>query len=208
MNHVPGPAQESDRPQSVAELRCRLNRRLSGFRQGWRRCDKPPCRRWKQCRGEGPDFTCTDDGRRGGRGARKKGRRIFRTSIKRSKGDARSAPPAPSRRTRIRRASCATSRARSRCAGAGVTLRRPPPQRRRRLRRGFIATNRGRTSPKRRSLRRRRWSGSTGPGMMMWRHRRRSRTGRASAGRGLHSCRGQGRDHESAFTNNTRHTRA
>jgi hypothetical protein len=63
MKHVPDRAQEPDRPQSIEELRCRLNRRLSDFREGWRRCDKPLCLRWKQCCGEGPDFTCTDDGR-------------------------------------------------------------------------------------------------------------------------------------------------
>jgi hypothetical protein len=63
MKHVPFSAQEPERPRSLDELRCRLNRRLSDFRGGWKRCDKPLCRRWKQCCGEGPDFTCTDDGR-------------------------------------------------------------------------------------------------------------------------------------------------
>jgi hypothetical protein len=55
--------QDPDRPQSLDELRCRLNRRLSDFRDGWKRCDKPLCRRSKHCCGKGPDFTCTDDGR-------------------------------------------------------------------------------------------------------------------------------------------------
>jgi hypothetical protein len=63
MKRVPDPAQQSDRPQSVAELRCRLNRRLSDMRDGWRRCDHPLCRRRKQCCGDGPNFKCTDDGR-------------------------------------------------------------------------------------------------------------------------------------------------
>jgi hypothetical protein len=63
MKHVPDRAQDPDRPRSLDELRCRLNRRLSDFSEGWRRCDKPLCRRWKQCCGEGPDFKCTDDGR-------------------------------------------------------------------------------------------------------------------------------------------------
>jgi hypothetical protein len=63
MKHVPFSAQEPERPRSLDELRCRLNRRLSDFREGWRRCDNGLCRRWKQCCGEGPDFTCTDDGR-------------------------------------------------------------------------------------------------------------------------------------------------
>jgi hypothetical protein len=63
MKHVPDHAQEPERPRSLEELRCRLNRRLSDFREGWRRCDNPLCRRWKQCCGDGPDFTCTDDGR-------------------------------------------------------------------------------------------------------------------------------------------------
>jgi hypothetical protein len=62
MKHVPDRAQEPERPRSLAELRCRLNRRLSDFRDGWRRCDKPLCRRRMQCCGDGPDFTCTDDG--------------------------------------------------------------------------------------------------------------------------------------------------
>jgi hypothetical protein len=63
MKHVPDHAQQPERPRSLEELRCRLNRRLSDFRDGWRRCDNPSCRRWKQCCGEGPDFKCTDDGR-------------------------------------------------------------------------------------------------------------------------------------------------
>jgi hypothetical protein len=63
MKHVPDRAQDPDRPRSLEELRCRLNRRLSDFRNGWKRCDKPLCRRTKQCCGEGPDFKCTDDGR-------------------------------------------------------------------------------------------------------------------------------------------------
>jgi hypothetical protein len=63
MKHVPVSAQDPDRPQSLVELRCRLNRRLSDFRAGWRRCDNPLCRRRKQCCGEGPDLECTDDGR-------------------------------------------------------------------------------------------------------------------------------------------------
>jgi hypothetical protein len=62
MKHVPFSTQDPDRPQSLDELRRRLNRRLSNFREGWRRCDRPLCRRVKQCCGEGPDFTCTDDG--------------------------------------------------------------------------------------------------------------------------------------------------
>jgi hypothetical protein len=63
MKHVPDRAQDPDRPQSIEELRRRLNRRLSDFRAGWKRCDNGMCRRWKQCCGEGPDFKCTDDGR-------------------------------------------------------------------------------------------------------------------------------------------------
>jgi hypothetical protein len=63
MKHVPVSAQDPDRPRSLEELRCRLNRRLSDMRDGWKRCDKPLCRRVEQCRGEGPDFKCTDDGR-------------------------------------------------------------------------------------------------------------------------------------------------
>jgi hypothetical protein len=63
MEHIPDRAQEPDRPQSIAELRRRLNRRLSDFSEGWTRCDNRSCRRWKQCCGEGPDFKCTDDGR-------------------------------------------------------------------------------------------------------------------------------------------------
>jgi hypothetical protein len=62
MKHVPDRAQEPERPRSLEELRCRLNRRLSDFSEGWKRCDNGLCRRWKQCCGEGPDFTCTDDG--------------------------------------------------------------------------------------------------------------------------------------------------
>jgi hypothetical protein len=62
MKHVPDHMQEPERPRSLDVLRCRLNRRLSDFRGGWKRCDKPLCRRWKQCCGDGPDFTCTDDG--------------------------------------------------------------------------------------------------------------------------------------------------
>jgi hypothetical protein len=62
MKHVPVSAQDPDRPQSIEELRYRLNRRLSDFRAGWKRCDKPLCRRRMQCCGEGPDFKCTDDG--------------------------------------------------------------------------------------------------------------------------------------------------
>jgi hypothetical protein len=63
MKHVPDRTQDPDRPQSLDELRYRLNRRLSDFREGWRRCDNPLCRRSKHCCGEGPEFTCTDDGR-------------------------------------------------------------------------------------------------------------------------------------------------
>ncbi|HXO71611.1 MAG TPA: hypothetical protein VN838_21845 [Bradyrhizobium sp.] len=63
MKHLPDYMQEPDRPRSLDELRCRLNRRLSDFRHGWRRCDKPLCRRRKQCCGEGPEFKCTNDGR-------------------------------------------------------------------------------------------------------------------------------------------------
>src|SRR3954451_9855764 len=63
MKHIPDRAEEPERPRSLEELRCRLNRRLSDFREGWRRCDKPLCRRRMQCCGEGPVFTCTDDGR-------------------------------------------------------------------------------------------------------------------------------------------------
>ncbi len=63
MKHVPDRAQDPERPRSLEELRCRLNRRLSDFRDGWRRCDKQLCRRRKQCCGDGPDFKCTDDGR-------------------------------------------------------------------------------------------------------------------------------------------------
>jgi hypothetical protein len=63
MEHLPDYMQEPERPRSIEELRCRLNRRLSDFREGWRRCDNGQCRRWKQCCGEGPDFKCADDGR-------------------------------------------------------------------------------------------------------------------------------------------------
>jgi hypothetical protein len=63
MKHVPVSAQDPDRPRSLEELRCRLNRRLSDFREGWRHCNNPHCRRSKQCCGEGPEFRCADDGR-------------------------------------------------------------------------------------------------------------------------------------------------
>jgi hypothetical protein len=63
MKHIPDRAEEPERPRSLEELRCRLNRRLSDFREGWRRCDKPLCRRRTHCCGEGPVFICTDDGR-------------------------------------------------------------------------------------------------------------------------------------------------
>jgi hypothetical protein len=63
MKRVPVSAQDPDRPQSLEELRCRLNRRVSDFRDGWKGCDNPECRRERQCRGEGPDFKCTNDGR-------------------------------------------------------------------------------------------------------------------------------------------------
>jgi hypothetical protein len=63
MKQLPDYMHEPDRPRSLDELRCRLNRRLSDMRDGWRRCDKPLCRRWKQCCGEGPNLKCTDDGR-------------------------------------------------------------------------------------------------------------------------------------------------
>jgi hypothetical protein len=63
MKHLPDYMQGPERPRSLDELRCRLNRRLSDFRGGWRRCDNGLCRRWKQCCGEGPEFKCTDDGR-------------------------------------------------------------------------------------------------------------------------------------------------
>ncbi len=63
MKHVADRAQDPDRPRSLEELRCRLDRRLSDMRDGWSRCDKPLCRRVKQCCGEGPEFKCTDDGR-------------------------------------------------------------------------------------------------------------------------------------------------
>jgi hypothetical protein len=63
MKHLPDHAQQPERPQSLDELRCRLNRRLSDLCEGWARCDHRLCKRWKQCCGEGPDFKCTDDGR-------------------------------------------------------------------------------------------------------------------------------------------------
>jgi hypothetical protein len=63
MKHLPDHAQQPERPQSLDELRCRLNRRLSDLCEGWARCDHRLCKRWKQCCGEGPDFHCTDDGR-------------------------------------------------------------------------------------------------------------------------------------------------
>jgi hypothetical protein len=63
MKHVADRAQDPERPQSLEELRRRLNRRLSDMRRGWTRCDHQHCRRRKQCCGEGPDFKCTDDGR-------------------------------------------------------------------------------------------------------------------------------------------------
>jgi hypothetical protein len=62
MKHLPDHAQQPERPQSLDELRCRLNRRLSDLCEGWARCDHRLCKRWKQCCGEGPDFKCTDDG--------------------------------------------------------------------------------------------------------------------------------------------------
>jgi hypothetical protein len=62
MKHVADRAQDPERPQSLEELRRRLNRRLSDLGDGWRHCDHQPCRRWRQCRGDGPDFTCTGDG--------------------------------------------------------------------------------------------------------------------------------------------------
>jgi hypothetical protein len=63
MKQLPDYMQEPDRPRSLDELRCRLNRRLSNMRKSWKRCDNGLCRRWKQCCGEGPEFKCTDDGR-------------------------------------------------------------------------------------------------------------------------------------------------
>jgi hypothetical protein len=63
MKHLPDYMQEPDRPRSLDELRARLNRRLSDFGEGWRRCDNGLCRRWKRCCGEGPEFKCTDDGK-------------------------------------------------------------------------------------------------------------------------------------------------
>ncbi|HXO73362.1 MAG TPA: hypothetical protein VN838_30765 [Bradyrhizobium sp.] len=63
MKQLPDYMQGPERPRSLEELRCRLNRRLSDMRKGWRRCDKPLCRRIKQCCGEGPEFKCTDNGR-------------------------------------------------------------------------------------------------------------------------------------------------
>src|ERR1700733_4734171 len=63
MQHLPDHMPEPARPRSLDEVRCRLNRRLADFRKGGRRCDNPLCRRWKQCCGEGPEFTCTDNGR-------------------------------------------------------------------------------------------------------------------------------------------------
>jgi hypothetical protein len=63
MKHVFDPAQEPDRPRSIDELRCRFSRRLSNMRNGWTRCDNRLCKRRKYCCGEGPVFTCTDDGR-------------------------------------------------------------------------------------------------------------------------------------------------
>ena len=63
MQQLPDYMHEPDRPRSLDELRCRLNRRVSDFGEGWRRCDNGLCRRWKQCCGEGPEFKCTDDGR-------------------------------------------------------------------------------------------------------------------------------------------------
>jgi hypothetical protein len=62
MKHVADSAQDPERPQSLEELRRRLNRRLSDLRDGWRRCDRQLCCRRKQCCGDGPDFKCTDDG--------------------------------------------------------------------------------------------------------------------------------------------------
>src|SRR3954453_22944454 len=63
MKQLPEYMQGPERPRSLDELRCRLNRRLSDMREGWKRCDNGLCRRWKQCCGEGPAFKCTDDGR-------------------------------------------------------------------------------------------------------------------------------------------------
>jgi hypothetical protein len=62
MKQVSDQAQDPDRPQSLEELRRRLSRRLSDFRDGWKRCDERPCKRKKKCCGEGPVFKCTDDG--------------------------------------------------------------------------------------------------------------------------------------------------
>ena len=62
MTYIPDSAQQAERPQTLEELRRRLNRRLSDFREGWTRCDNRQCRREKQCFGEGPDFKCTNDG--------------------------------------------------------------------------------------------------------------------------------------------------
>jgi hypothetical protein len=63
MKQLPDYMQGPERPRSLDELRCRLNRRLSNMSKGWKRCDSGLCRRWKQCCGEGPEFKCTDDGR-------------------------------------------------------------------------------------------------------------------------------------------------
>ena len=57
MKQLPDYMQGPERPRSLDELRCRLNRRLSDFRGGWRRCDNGLCRRWKQCCGEGQRAT-------------------------------------------------------------------------------------------------------------------------------------------------------
>src|SRR5436309_3750334 len=62
MKHVRDRAQDPERPQNLEELRSRLNRRLSDFRDGWKRCEHQLCRRRKQCCGNGPDFKCTNDG--------------------------------------------------------------------------------------------------------------------------------------------------
>jgi hypothetical protein len=62
MKHVPDRTQDPERPRSLEELRCRLNRRRSDLIDGWRRCANPLCRREKQCCGESPDLKCADDG--------------------------------------------------------------------------------------------------------------------------------------------------
>ncbi len=134
MKQLPDYMQEPDRPRSLDELRSRLNRRLSDFREGWRRCDKSLCRRWKQCCGEGPDFTCTDDGRPRRTLSPEERRRPSRISIKEVKRRcaelAAGAEPAQQETPREMRytARAAARRRRKICAGPAAKTAAASPQ--------------------------------------------------------------------------------